>query len=201
MMGKATSMAMAVAAIALALPSGALAGPWKHHTQEIQQNRQITLTGSLKFQGMGGEIQCEVTSQMTLLAGTSTAEVTKYEPDLDTQGTTVTGKCKTGGFIAGCQIHVVQPTGFPWVAHNETQKVQIKTKEIHISMTGAFCMAQSATITESTLFLTPNQPKTFQSFTVSGCANADVGAIKDPCASTSGTLNVLAPDAGTYSLE
>ncbi|HEX5928824.1 MAG TPA: hypothetical protein VFY48_05470 [Solirubrobacterales bacterium] len=191
---------LGVLAVVILAPA-ALGNNWKHHGEEITQNKQITMTGQVKVQGQLGSVECQVTAQMSLLSGTTTAVMTKFEPDLDEAGSTVTQKCKTGGGLAFCQIHAVQPVALPWQAHNLTNEVRLLPQLTHVSMTGGFCAAKTATITEGTVLSTPNQPKTFSSFTLGGCARLDVNGMEDPCSPVTGTLNVLAPNAATYSLE
>jgi hypothetical protein len=203
MMRKTIAAAVLCVFAAACLAPAATAQNWKHHNVEIQQNKQITLTGTVKIQSGGGAnfVECQVTSQMSLLSGTTTAVVTKFEPDLDVKDTKVTDKCKGGGGLAFCQIHAVQPVALPWQAHNLTNEVRIIPQLTHISMTGGFCPAQTVTITKGTVLSTPNQPKTVSSLTLGGCVELDVGGTEFPCSPVTGTLSILAPDAATYSLE
>jgi hypothetical protein len=197
-----TAAALGLLAAACLTP-GAMASNWKHHNTEIQQNKQITLTGTIKVQSvmMNSSVECQVTSQISLLSGTTTAVVTKFEPDLDEKDSTITQKCKAAGGLAFCQIHAVQPAALPWQAHNLTNEVRIIAQLTHISMTGGFCPTQTVTITEGTILSTPNQTKTVQTLTLGGCARLDVNKTEDPCSPVTGSLTILAPDAGTYSLE
>jgi hypothetical protein len=67
-----TAMATAVVA-AFAIPAAATASLWKHHVQNIQQNKSIALTGNtLIHSGVVGGIECQTTGTLQLTAGTST---------------------------------------------------------------------------------------------------------------------------------
>jgi hypothetical protein len=214
MLKKTILLAMAAAIVAaFAMPAAASASLWKHHAQAIPNDRQITLTGQAKFQGAVGSVECQTTSQITLTAGTSTGNVTKFEPDLDEAGSTVTQKCKAGGFLAGCQIHSSVGENLPWVVHNTTQKIDVTSGSIRVGFTGGFCPGQSATVTPPdgvNHFVTanPNQPHTVTSFELHGQVLVHVynGAhdaahtVQTGTATVTGTATILAPNAHTYSL-
>jgi hypothetical protein len=174
-----TAMATAVVA-AFAIPAAATASLWKHHNQNLATNAQIDLTGQTKFQGEVGSIECQRTMQITLTAGTGTGNITKFEPDLDEAGSTVTSKCKAAGFLAACQVHSAVSEGLPWVIHNETQRIEITSGKINVGLTGGFCPAQGVTVTAvnaangHTVTATPNQPHTVTSFTLAGQVEIDV---------------------------
>jgi hypothetical protein len=207
MLKKTMMLVMAAAVVAaFAVPATASAGLWKHHATNIQQNQQITLTGNAKFDsGAIGNIECQTTSQLTATAGTTTGTVTQFTPDLDEANSTVTTKCKAGGFLAGCQVHSAVPSGLPWTVHNNTKTVAITNGDITVGFTGGFCPGDTATVTASTVTATPNQPKTVSSFTLSGQVQVHIlkGGVTQATstATVSGTQNILAPNAATYSLE
>jgi len=212
-------LAMAVALVAaFALPAGASASLWKDHAQVLAQNAQLQLTGNAKFSGGLGSVDCQTTSQLTATAGTGTGNVTQFEPDLDEANSTVTSKCKTGGFLVACQVHQVEATGLPWVVHNETTRVEITSGDIHFGLTGGFCPAQNGTVTTvnaakgHTVTATPNQPKTVSSFTLSGNVevhlyNGSATPFRSETAAVSGTQTILSNASectsapATYSLE
>lgn len=214
MLKKTMMLAMAMAVVAaFAVPAAASAGLWKHHTTNIATDQQITLTGQAKFSSGGvGSIDCQTTSQLTATAGTSTGTVTKFDVDLDEAGSTVTTKCKSGAFLAGCQVHASQAQGLPWTIHNDTKEVTITNGVILIEMTGGFCPGKTATVTPGHVTATPNQTKTVTTFTLSGTVGVHIYAnhnphatqqpvISDPAATVSGTQTILAPNKHTYSLE
>jgi hypothetical protein len=208
------AMALALASVlvgALALPASAAANVWKDHSQAIQENRQIQLTGQTQWTGSMGNIGCQVTTTLTMTAGSSTGTVTQYVVDTDEAGSTVTSKCTASGGLAFCQLHSLEATELPWVAHNETQRVQITSGDISYTLTGAFCPAQKATMTPSnpanSHFITwiPNNPHTITSFTESGQVAVDTyqgsgELVTSGTAGTNGSLQILAPNGGTYSL-
>jgi hypothetical protein len=176
MLKKTIMLGMAVAiAAAFAVPAAATASNWKEHTQVLQANRQIQLTGAAGFlSGPVGGITCETTAKITANANSTTGTVDEFIPDLDEVGSTVTTKCKGSGLLVNCQVHKVQPLNLPWTIHNETQRVEVTSGLITIEMTGGFCPAKIATVTPvnalkgHTVTATPNQPHTVTTFTLSG---------------------------------
>jgi len=215
-MKKIIMLAMAAAVVAaFAVPAAASASLWKHHKQVLAQNAQIQLTGNAKFSGGLGSVDCETTSQLTATAGTGTGKVTQFQPDLDQVGSTVTSKCTAGGFLVACQVHSSQatiPVPAGWEIHNETSRIEITSGDIHIGMTGGFCPAQAGTVTpvntskEHTVTATPDQPKTMSSFILSGKVevhlyNNSQTPFRSETATVTGSQNILAPNAATYSLE
>ena len=168
-----------------------------HHAQQLQRNAQLQPTGNLKFSGGLGSTVCQMTAQLPAIPGSSTANF----------------PVQPGGFLVACQTHQVEATGLPWVVHNETQRLEITTGDIHLGLTGGFCPAQSGTVTPvnaakgHTVTATPNQPKTVSSFILSGTVEVHLynapsqTPFRSETATTSGTLSILAPNAATYSLE
>jgi len=213
MLKKIIMLATAAAVVAaLVVPAAASAGLWKHHAQTLGTDAQLQLTGNTKTSGGPGSIDCQVTVQLTLTAGSSTGNITQFIPDLDEAGSTVTSKCKAGGFLVACQVHLSEATELPWVVHNETQRLEITSGDIHLGITGGFCPAQAGTVTpvnaskEHTVTATPNQPKTVSSLSLSGSVevhlyNGSATPFRSETATVSGTQTILAPNAATYSLE
>jgi hypothetical protein len=182
MLKKTIMLAMAVAiAAAFAVPAAATASNWKDHSQILQANKQIQLTGGAKFtSGAVGNITCETTSKITLNANSTTGTVDEFIVDVDQVGSTVTQKCVAGGFLAGCQVHKSQALNLPWTIHNETQRVEITNGNITVEMTGGFCPGKVATVTPAnaaqshTLTATPNQPHTVTTLTLGGELEVDI---------------------------
>ncbi len=191
MLKKITMLVLAFGALA-ALPSVAM-GAWTDKTAAVESKAEVGFTGQAKFSGGLGSIECQTTSTTTLLPGT-TGEVKTFHVD-----GSPTEKCKTGGFLAGCQVHSVSATGLPWVAHSTGTAIDITVGEIHNSVTGGFCPVSSVTVTGGTAEITPDNAHGASSGTLSGSVTVD--ATGEPSVSTvSGTQNVLAPSIGTYGI-
>lgn len=209
MLRKTMMLAMAVTAVAaVAGPSMASAQVWTHHTQAIQSNAQIFLTGQAAFNGGLGGIECQTTASLTALAGQKTGNVTQFEPDPDA-AKQPTELCKTSGALSFCQVHSAQSTNLPWEVHNETTRVEITSGDIHVGITGAFCPGQVATVTPAnaalghTVTATPNQPKTITSFTLSGKVDVDIlngqQTVSRETVTVSGTQTIEEKGAGSQS--
>jgi hypothetical protein len=202
MLKKLTVLAMAVGVVAaLALPASASA-TWKHHATAIQQSVQVGFTGQARFQGGLGGVECQVTSAAQFLAGQTTGNITSFTP----HPTNDTTNCKGLGGLAFCQIHNVAPTTFPWVFHTVQSPVSVSVThgQIHSQATGGFCPVNTLTITAGTVTITPNQPNTASSVTLSGSASVHLttnnGQVDTENTTVSGSLAIEAPNAATYSI-
>ncbi len=202
MFRKTVALAMALGVVgAIGMPAAAGAN-WKHHAQEIQQSVNLGFTGQVRFQGGGGGVECQVTVAAQFVANTTTGNIHLFLPE----PTSDTANCKGLGGWAFCQIHDVKPTGFPWVFHTTQSPASsdVTHGEIHSTATGGFCPVKSITVTAGTVVVTPNQPNTVSSVQVSG--GVSVHAVTNSGASdlenglASGTLNIEAPNANTYSI-
>ncbi|HEX5928917.1 MAG TPA: hypothetical protein VFY48_05955 [Solirubrobacterales bacterium] len=195
-----TILATAIGILAaLSLPSSASAA-WKHHATEIQANATIGLTGNIRKQGGLGGIECQVTTRVQFLAHQTTGLVETFVP----HPVDPTTNCKGLGGLAFCQIHNVLPTNLPWLFHTGTNDISLTIGEIHYQTTGGFCPVKQVTTTAGTLTLTPNQPNTFSTFSVSGNTQIHLetnsGASDTETVSASGTLTVEPPYKNTYSV-
>ncbi len=207
MFRKTMMLAMAAAVVAaFAVPATVAAAQWADGGVAITSPQQIQLTGQTKWSGgITGSIECQVTTSLTLEPG-ETGTVTQYDVDVDEAGSTITSKCTAGGALASCQLHSLQPTGLPWVVHNEGQRLNVTSGEIHYTLTGQFCPGQTATMTASNpaknhlITWTADNAKSVSFFTENGQVPVDTAA-GNATAGTSGKLTVLAPNAGTYGLE
>jgi hypothetical protein len=201
MLKKLTVLAMAIGALAALAPASASA-TWDHHTTPIDQNQQLTFSGQARFQGGLGGVECQVSSNAQFLAGQTTGNITSFVPG----PTSDTVNCKGTGGLVFCQVHNVSPTSFPWVFHTvqSPASISITHGEIHSQATGGFCPITAITITAGTVTATPNQPETVSSIQLSGNASVHLttsGGSQDTENTTvSGTLSILAPNAGTYSI-
>jgi len=176
MFKKITILAMALGALAaFALPMSASAFWTKHHAA-ITENEQIQLTGQIFFQSSNGGIDCQIQSNVTFEAGSTTGKATTFER---LAGGTDTERCKGTGGLAFCQIHNLEPTELPWIVHTvnsgqATADVEVTFKTIHSQTTGGFCPASTTTVTPGTATFTPDNAQTTKKLTLSGQTKVDV---------------------------
>jgi hypothetical protein len=173
MFKKMTVLAMAVGIVAaFALPSAASAN-WKHVkngvASPIQTDVTLGLTGQARFQSQLGGVECQVTSEVTFEAGTTTGKAKTFDPHPVDE----TANCKGTGGLAGCQIHNLDPTSLPWTIHTAgVNTITITIGQIHSTSTGFFCPVSSITLEPGTV-----------------TATTDSGAVEE--ANLSGTLQSL----------
>lgn len=170
MFRRAGIFAAVVAVAALALPATASA-TWQHHNTQLQQNSLIELTGQFKYQGQVGNIECQVVVPAQLIAGTTTANISAF--DVDIQGSeTVTDNCQVGGGLAnlGCtDVKAVTDEGLPWVAHaTSTQTIAITTGIIQTDLHGGIFCPKVLQNTGGTLHLTMSTANTWVAGQLSG---------------------------------
>ncbi len=138
---------------ALAVPS--VAAGWQHNHSLLTQNVQLGITGSMRFQGALGGIECQVTSRILFAAGT-TGVVETFVP----HPTSETANCKGLGGLAFCQIHNLTPQSAAfWTLHTQAfqtpqgaketheNAVVVTTGLIHSQATGGFCPVKTISLT------------------------------------------------------
>lgn len=201
MLRKATILSLAISALAaMALPQAAPA-TWKHHNTAIQQNISGTVTGNARFQGSLGGIECQATATALFFAGQTTGQIESYGADPVNETT----NCKGLGGLAFCQVHNWTATELPWTLHTGAEStIVITSGQTHAQFTGAFCPVKSSITTPGTVTVTPNQPNTISSGQLSGTLEQHMqtngGAVDKISVQISGTGNILAPNANTYSI-
>lgn len=210
MLRKSAVLALAVGMSAgLALPAPASA-EWKHHSTPIQTDTTIGLTGNVRKQGGLGGYECQVTMRVKFLASQTTGIAETYVPDPVPQQVggpagTDTNRCKGLGGLAFCQLHNLTPQAPNWTFHTvqAPTSISLTTQNTTATATGGFCPVTHILTTPATITLTPNQPNTFSSMTLSGTLQAHLqthSQVDTENVTVSGTLNVESPNANTYSL-
>jgi hypothetical protein len=199
-MKKAIALAVAVGALtALVLPTTAMA-KWTHFGLPIAGNETVFHTGTWQISGgVAGTIQCQMTVEFTLTAGTTTGHVTQNEVDLDEAGSTVTQKCQPAGPTAGCQIHAMTANNLPWIIHTQGIDLLITTNGWTTSLTGLACPTTKITVTEGTVTAVPDKVSGVSFYKLEGTLKAHSGA-ESFNVSVGGTLNVLEPNIGTFGI-
>jgi hypothetical protein len=207
MFKKTMVLAMALGVVAaFALPATASA-TWKHHGTAIQQDVQFGLTGNFGTTSQVGGVQCQITANVQLTAGTTTGHVQTFAP----HPTSPTANCVGKGPTAFCQFHTVEPTGLPWSLHTtgtvSNPTIQLTHGDIHMQMTGGFCPYKFITKTAASWVLTPNPANgnTVTSFSLTGSGeshyyNEPGGPQTTAPEQTTGSWSVEAPNSGTYSI-
>jgi hypothetical protein len=210
MLKKMAMAAMALGVVAaMALP-GTASAAWKHHDTAIQNDAHIGLTGQVGFQSGLGGIACQITSTVTFFAGQTTGAADTFDP----HPTNATTDCVGSGGLSQCQVETVQPTNLAWTLHTtgtaQAPTIQLTFGDIHFDLIkkNLFCPYEHSTWTAGSLILTPTPANgnTVTSFSVSGSTQAHLYSdTANPQGTTaaltlSGTLNVEAPNIGTYSI-
>ncbi len=197
-------LAMAIGVMAaFALPASATAN-WKHHNTETQQDVQIGLTGQVKFATGFGEAECQFKAQAKFFAAQTTGVLETFIP----HPTDSTTNCKGYGAYAPCQTHNLTPQVPNWTIHTGSSGgnavILITTQALTATPTGAFCPGKHILFTGGTIVATPNQANTFSSLALSGTLlthkQTNSGELDTENVTISGLLNVVAPNASTYSL-
>lgn len=202
MLKKMTVLAMAVGVVAaMALPASA-AAQWKHHSTAIQTNTTIGVTGNARFQGGLGGVECQVTSRVKFVPGTTGVAET-FVPD----PTDATTNCKGLGGLSPCQIHNLTPqTEANWPVHTNTSVMTVQVNQSITSQAtgGIFCLVKHIELTQGSVTFTPNQPSTVSSAQLQGSLPVDIqtnnGTKHQENVTVSGSLSVESPNAATYSI-
>ncbi len=204
MFKKIAVLAMAAGVLAaLALPTSASAA-WKHHQEQIPQNVQLNLTGSLSFATGFGSAVCQAAAKVTFLAGQTKGVIDTWGP----HPTNETTDCKGTGGAVGCQSHNLAPLAPNWTFHTSSSEglavLLITTQDITSQPTGAFCPVKQLRLTAATLVATPNQPNTVTSLQLSGTLVTDKetssGVMDEGATQIGGTLEIESTNRHTYSL-
>lgn len=204
MFRKTRMLGIAVGLIAALGLTTTASAEWTHHNSPLAQNVQFALTGNVKFEtGFGGG-QCQVKLLAQLTAGTTTGHIWNF----GSHPTDSTTNCIGFSNYAFCQTHNLSPTEMPGTIHTGsvegTPVMIITTGQITAQVTGQFCPGKFIRFTGGTLIATPNQPNTFSSVQLSGKLlthkQTGGGAVDTEDVTITGTLNVEAPNASTYSL-
>jgi hypothetical protein len=203
MLKKLIVLAMVIGVVAgLALPASASAA-WKHHATPLQQNAQVGLTGTVRFSGNLGGVECQITSRTNFLAEQTTALVETFVA----HPTSDTANCHGTGGLFKCQIHNLTPQfAANWTAHTVQSPVSVSvtTTTIHSQATGAFCPVTTISLTAGSVTFTPDLAETVSQVSEAGNLQAHLtttnGTVDTETVATSGTLTIEFPNAKTYSL-
>ncbi len=191
MLKKTMILGLGLGALA-ALPSVAM-GDWTDKTENVLTQERIEFLGQFKFSGGLGSIECQMTSSTMLEPGT-TGKVETF----DVNGSP-TEKCKTGGFLAACQVHALQAAGLPWVVHTNGQTIDMTIGSMQKSVTGGFCPVTNVLITGGTVQATPDNSHGAKSGTLSGSLAVHTSG-GESFSTISGTLTVQGAASGTYGI-
>jgi hypothetical protein len=187
----------AVAVVALACPPAALA--WYDAGTLVTENKTISFTGSWKFSGEVGTLNCSsgVNGTGVLEAGGG-----GHTGKVETFGITNPGtNCKVEGGLKtlGCtSINTVTPTT-PWIFHVITSSDDITITQwiIHFRFFGGFFCPKEITIVGQET-LTPSMVEAMSTATISGTLIAEGSGTPPSSGTTSGTWNIT--PSGTYGL-
>jgi hypothetical protein len=224
MLKKMTVLAMAIGVVAaFALPASASAS-WKHHGVAIQVDKDISLTGKVRFQGGIGGVECQITSTATFFAGQTTGLADTF----DVHPGDETSNCVGLGGLAPCQIHNVTPQqNINWSFHTEAwqtvtavqngqttlgtthQKAAVITPQTITSQLtgGIFCLVKGVQLHVNKVGLTeegPGDGNTITNVDVNGSALATIqtnnGNLDQEETIVQGTVQVEVPNQNTYDL-
>jgi hypothetical protein len=159
MIRKLMMLAFAAALVAFAIPATASA-QWTKHTQTLQQNDNVQITGQTKFQGGIGNVECQTVADQQLLAGQTTATLQGIQVDVTGQET-VTDNCVVGGGLAslGCtDVASVTSAELPWIAHGTSgQTGSLTTGTIQYHLHGGIFCVKTMQLTPGTVHMTTAQ--------------------------------------------
>jgi hypothetical protein len=226
MLKKMTVLAMAIGVVAaFALPVSASAS-WKHHGVAIQVDKDISLTGKVRYQGGIGGVECQVTSTTTFFAGQTTGIIDTF--DVHPQDETT--DCKGLGGLAPCQIHNLNPQQIVnWSFHTEAwqtvtavqngsqttlgathpKAAVITPQTVDVQLTGGiFCIVKRIQVHFNKVGLTEEgggaDGNTVTNLDVNGSAlltiETNSGTLDQEETLIQGTLQVEPPNQNTYDL-
>jgi len=189
-MGKKIAFVAMVAA--MALPAAAPAANWKHSGVDITQKKTIALTGTVAF---AGGVHCPEVKAVVDLEPGSTGTVTSFDIE-------DTSKCTTSDALAaiGCKTVTAHKMDGTWVVHDNGTSIGLDGFKLTVTYEGTGLCVSPIVVEYRDKFatqivMTPNNVNSIGSLTLSGEMTSGGNSL-----AVSGTLNVLAPNAGTYGL-
>jgi hypothetical protein len=190
--------AMALAAVALAIPAGASA--WYDAGVEVTSNKVITATGSAKFEGEIGSVNCTkgVDAEGTLFASSDNGQITKFEVTSPETNCDVEGGLKTLGCTSLSSAIATTPGTTPWPVDGITASDDATVTNVVIDNTltgGVFC-PKTFTLEGSTTMSFDN-PKAIKTITLGGTLLL-TSSVGNQNVNVTGTLAVT--PSGTYGL-
>jgi len=159
------------------------------------ENPTFEVTGTVAFTSSGGGVHCNTgTSKVQLTGGTTDGHVLTF-------GVEGPSKCEVSGglvLLTGgtTTLKSVTLTGTPTDKNDGNNELQISGVTLHNEFNNGFKLTLSS-IAGSPLKGTPDNATSMSSATLAGELNSTLAAGK---VNVSGSLNVLAPNAGTYGL-
>lgn len=185
-------------------PSGASAN-WTHQFLELKagENPTLALTGtSFGFENLFfGGVRCHLTSELRLTGNSNAGHLLKFETT-----SSATSSCETRGIIKneGCVVESFTASNLPWNVDNTATPttLSITTGAISISVIkksdGSPCLRfPTFDFTPGTLTGTPDSTTAIKTIGLSGSLTSDPFGVSMPMI---GTLDVLAPNVGTYGI-
>jgi hypothetical protein len=171
-------LALAVGLLSLGA-SAASAAVWKHGGANLAKHTEIGLTGGEVFEYKGSGMSCEVFATITTSGGT-TGVIKKWEVK----------NCKSGfGELAGCEVAATEAKSLNWTIHVEAEKLNVTGVRIRRTFKAGCKIAEiDKTVT---LEMIPDAAGSISSFEFDG---------KTTDYRMFGSVNVNAPNAGTYGI-
>jgi len=191
-------LALAAAVAVCALGAQAASAEWYDKGTALKSGENPTLeaTGTVAFTSSSGGVHCNTgTSKLQFTGGTTDGHVLTF-------GVEEASKCEVSGglvLLTGgtTTLKGVTLTGMPTDKNDGNhEKIEISGVTLDNEFNNGFKLTLSS-ITGSPLIATPNNTTSISSATLAGELNSTLAAGK---VKVSGTLNVLAPNAGTYGL-
>ena len=190
-------MALTAIVALCAIGSQAASAEWydKGTALKSGENPTLEVTGTVAFTSSGGGVHCTTgTSKMQFTGGTTDGHVLTF-------GVEETSKCEVSGglvLLTGgtTTLKSVTLTGTPTDKLGGNNELQISGVTLHNEFNNGFKLTLSS-IAGSPLKGTPNNSTAISSAALSGELNSTLAAGK---VSVVGSLNVLAPNSGTYGL-
>lgn len=162
MLKKAMMLVVAAAALAALTIPAAASAKWAKTVQpggqvaDLATDQQMQITGQINLSAELGEVTCQFVSNVTLTAGTTTANATQF--DVDNNGAANDeSKCAVDAALGalGCtDVEQVTFAGLPWVAHGIQKTIlEITTGTIQAHLTGGIVCPKTLQYTPSKLFI------------------------------------------------
>jgi len=190
-------MLMATAVMAMfAIGAQAASANWFHSGAGLAagENPTLEITGTVAFTSSGGGVHCNTgTSKLQATGGTNNGHVLTFAVE-------EANKCEVSGglvLLTGgtTTLKKVELTGTPSGTNNGST-IEIAGVSLHNEFNNGFKLTLSS-IAGQPLIATPNETTSVSSAGLAGELNSTLAAGKVKVA---GSLNVLAPNTGTYGL-
>lgn len=171
----------AAAVVAFAVPAAASA-EWTKESEPLTENEHVTFSGPANFQIPGTfGWEWEMSLGLTLIAGTTTAEVTSYADS----------NCKGTLGFAGLSC-TGEGRNLPWIAHVKGETIQITGYDV---LYGFYAGSHEGTVARQVvltgnIIATPDNREAISSVTLEGEGTTANGAP----ATVAGTLNATPPE-------